>query len=91
MPGPSTKDPIVNLTLNGGRVTATFRDALFDATAREGISVNEFCLKAAAEKLAASGRQFSGVFSSGDLPRRGSMTDAAGNPTAQRGETSQCQ
>jgi hypothetical protein len=66
--GTSAKDPIVNIALKGGRVTATFRDALFDATAREGISVNEFCLKAAAEKLAASGRQFSGVFNSGDLP-----------------------
>lgn len=61
------QDPIVNLMLNGGRVTATFRQALFEATAREGLSVNEFCLKAAAEKLVASGRQFSGLFNSGDL------------------------
>ncbi|MBO9122792.1 MULTISPECIES: hypothetical protein [unclassified Rhizobium] len=61
------KDPIVNLMLNGGRVTATFREALFDATAREGLSVNEFCLKAAAEKLKASGREFSGVFHPGDF------------------------
>lgn len=61
------KDPIVNLMLNGGRVTATFREALFDATAREGLTVNEFCLKAAAEKLRASGRQFSGIFAPGDI------------------------
>lgn len=63
------KDPIVNLMLNGGRVTATFREALFDATAREGLSVNEFCLKAAAEKLQASGKHFSGVFRPGDVER----------------------
>lgn len=62
-------EPIVSLMLNGGRVTATFRQALFDATAREGLSVNEFCLKAAAEKLKASGRDFSGVFHPGDLAR----------------------
>jgi hypothetical protein len=65
----STPDRIVNLTLNGGRVTAAFRQALFDATSREGLSVNEFCLKAAAEKLKASGREFSGVFHPGDLVR----------------------
>jgi len=61
------KDHMVNLMLNGGRVTATFREALFDATAREGLSVNEFCLRAAAEKLRASGREFSGLFNPGDL------------------------
>lgn len=61
------RDPIVNVMLNGGRVTATFREALFDATAREGLSVNEFVLQAAAEKLMASGREFSGVFHPGDL------------------------
>ncbi|MGO7116286.1 hypothetical protein [Rhizobium leguminosarum] len=61
------KDRTVNLMLKGGRVTATFRDALFDATAREGLSVNEFCLKAAAEKLVASGRRISGLFYPGDL------------------------
>jgi len=63
----ATRDPIVPLMLNGGRVTATFRAALFDVTAREGISVNEFCLRAAAEKLRASGQRFSGVFSPGDV------------------------
>lgn len=57
----------VPIMLNGGRVTVTFRQALFDATAREGVSVNEFCLRAAAEKLRAAGRDFSGVFQPGDL------------------------
>lgn len=61
------RDRTVPIMLNGGRVTATFREALFDVTAREGISVNEFCLRAAAEKLRASGRQFSGVFHPGDI------------------------
>jgi hypothetical protein len=63
----SKRDPIVPIMLNGGRVTATFRAALFDATAREGISVNEFCLRAAGEKLCASGKRFSGVFAPGDV------------------------
>jgi hypothetical protein len=61
------RESIVNVMLHGGRVTATFRQALFDATRREGLSVNEFCLKAAAEKLAASGQHFSGLFNPGDL------------------------
>ena len=61
------RERTVAIMLNGGRVTATFREALFDVTAREGVSVNEFCLRAAAEKLAASGRKFSGVFHIGDI------------------------
>lgn len=58
---------MVNLMLRDNRVTAGFRAALFDATRREGLSVNEFVLRAAAEKLRASGRDFPGVFSSGDF------------------------
>lgn len=61
------RDPIVNLMLNGGRVTSGFRAALFAAASRAGVSVNEFVLTAAAEKLRASGSQFSGVFEPGDL------------------------
>lgn len=60
-------DRTVPIMLNGGQVTSTFRQVLFDATAREGVSVNEFCLRAAAEKLKARGREFSGVFKPGDL------------------------
>lgn len=62
-----SKTKIVNLMLRENRVTAGFRSALFDATQREGLSVNEFVLRAAAEKLRASGRDFPGVFSSGDF------------------------
>lgn len=61
------KDPIVNVMLNGGRVTSGFRSALFAAASRSGVSVNEFVLKATAEKLSASGSQFSGVFEPGDI------------------------
>jgi hypothetical protein len=61
------KDPIVNVMLNGGRVTAGFRTALFDAANRAGVSVNEFVLTATAEKLSASGSRFSGVFQPGDI------------------------
>lgn len=63
------KTEIVNLMLRDNRVTAGFRSALFDATRREGLSVNEFVLRAAAEKLRASGRDFPGVFSSGDFSK----------------------
>ena len=62
------KDPIVALMLTGGRVTAGFRAALFAASSRSGVSVNEFVLTAAAEKLRASGQHFSGLFETGDLP-----------------------
>lgn len=58
---------VVSVMLNGGRVTAGFREALFAAAARQGISVNEFVLLAAAEKLAAAGHSFPGVFHAGDL------------------------
>jgi len=64
----STKhEQIVNVLLQGGRVTSTFREALFDAAHRSGMSANEFVLMACAERLKASGREFSGVFRPGDL------------------------
>jgi hypothetical protein len=62
------KDPIVALMLTGGRVTSGFRAALFAASGRAGVSVNEFVLTAAAEKLRASAQRFSGLFETGDLP-----------------------
>lgn len=58
---------IVNVMLNGGRVTSSFRASLFAAAAREGMSVNEFVLTAAAEKLRSAGAPFDGVFAAGDL------------------------
>jgi len=61
------KTEIVNLMLRDNRVTAGFRTALFDATQREGLSVNEYVLHAAAEKLLKSGQDFPGVFNAGDL------------------------
>ena len=64
-------DQIVNILLRGGRVTSTFREALFDASSRQGMSVNEFVLQAAAEKLKESGREFSGVFHPGDFTELG--------------------
>lgn len=68
---PSTSPPrsaaAVPLMLMGGRVTAAFRASLFDAANRAGVTPNEFCITAAAEKLAQSGAQFPGVFRTGDL------------------------
>lgn len=62
-------DDIVAVALNGGRVTFGFRAALFEAAGRVGVSVNEFVLQAAADKLIASGHDFPGVFHAGDLSR----------------------
>lgn len=56
-----------NLTLVGARVVKQFRDELFDAADREGVSVNEFVLQAAAEKLIRKGATIPGVFRSGDI------------------------
>lgn len=53
--------------LRGATVMESFRDTLFDASNRAGMTPNEFCLQAAAEKLKHSGRQFSGLFSPGDI------------------------
>lgn len=53
--------------LRGANVMTSYRDALFDAANRAGMTPNEFVLQAAAEKLKATGRTFSGVFSPGDL------------------------
>ncbi|NSZ73035.1 hypothetical protein [Agrobacterium tumefaciens] len=57
----------VNIALRGARVTSSFRDNLFDAANRSGMTPNEFVLQAAAEKLKATGRNFSGLFAPGDL------------------------
>jgi len=45
-------DGPVNVMLTGGRVTSSFRQALFLAAGRSGMTVNEFALRAAGEKLA---------------------------------------
>lgn len=60
-------DGPVNVMLTGGRVTSSFRQALFLAAGRSGMTVNEFALRAAAEKLAKAGASFSGVFERGDI------------------------
>ena len=57
----------VNLFLNGSRVTPGFRSSLFDAANRAGMSVNEFVITAAAEKLKQRGASFPGVFRKGDF------------------------
>jgi hypothetical protein len=72
------KDPIVALMLTGGRVTASFRAELFAAASRAGVSVNEFVLQAAAEKLRATGKTFSGLFESGDIPDTNDNQPATG-------------
>jgi hypothetical protein len=68
------------LFLNGARVNRDFREALFDAANRAGVTPNEFCIPAAAEKLIASGKRFPGVFQANDFEMVGvvaSTQDAA--------------
>ena len=67
----------VNLFLNGGRVTSGFRSSLFDAANRAGISVNEFVITAAAEKLVSGGATIPGIFRPGDLAGRDNSAEAA--------------
>lgn len=55
-----------NLFLNGSRVTPGFRDAVFAAANRAGVSPSEFVLLSAAEKLMRRGIPFDGVFVRGD-------------------------
>ncbi|WP_206118655.1 hypothetical protein [Rhizobium laguerreae] len=77
-----SESAIVALSLTGGRVTKGFREALFDGAARAGISVNEFVLLAAGDKLVALGRDFPGVFAaekrSPDEPVRRDMRRSTG-------------
>lgn len=61
-------DRVVQIGLNGGRVLDTFRSALFSAAGREGVSVNEFVLRSAGERLQRDGYRFNGVFEIDDLP-----------------------
>jgi hypothetical protein len=63
-----SKASTAQLFLKGARVMSGFRDELFDAANRAGVTPNEFCITAAAEKLAAGGRRFPGVFRRGDHP-----------------------
>ncbi|MNL71145.1 hypothetical protein D3C87_1962560 [compost metagenome] len=62
-----SREITVNVALRGARVTSSFRDSLFDAANRSGMTPNEFVLQAAAEKLKATGSNFSGLFAPGDL------------------------
>lgn len=65
----SNQDPkrSCNLLLNGSQVTAGFREALFDAAGKSDLTLNEFVIARAAERLAADGYEFPGVFEAGDL------------------------
>lgn len=63
----SAREPKGYVALRGANVLESFRDHLFDASNRAGITPNEFVLQAAAEKLKRAGREFSGIFHKGDL------------------------
>lgn len=61
------REPKGYVMLRGATVMESFRENLFDAANRAGVTPNEFVLQATAEKLKRSGRDFSGVFHRGDL------------------------
>ncbi|GGD93441.1 hypothetical protein GCM10011390_10270 [Aureimonas endophytica] len=67
------------LFLRGARVNRDFHAALLDAANRAGVTPNEFCITAAAEKLIAGGRRFSGVFQANDFDTRDVVAPAARN------------
>lgn len=77
-----TGEATVSLMLTGGRVMSGFRALLFAAAARAGVSVNEFVLRAAGEKLRAGGAGFPGVFEPGDVPSGHADDPAARSPVA---------
>lgn len=73
------KDKIVPVNLVSGRVTMTYRAALFAAASRAGLTVSEFCLKAAGEHLASQGYGFAGVFEDGDMAAKAMPDPFAGD------------
>lgn len=76
------KQTIVPVMLNGGRVTLSFREALFSAAARAGTSVNEFVLRSTGRQLVASGFDVDGVFDPGDLLGANDNGDPGGGRVA---------
>ena len=67
MPNIDRIEPKVALMLTSAKVTPSFRENLFDAAGRCGMSINEFVLTATGEKLVRSGRVIPGVFRPGDI------------------------
>ncbi|WP_108461354.1 hypothetical protein [Devosia naphthalenivorans] len=59
------------LPLRGGNVLEDFCEALIIESNRSGQSVNEVIIRAAGERLAQRGLQFTGVFEPGDLDQLG--------------------
>jgi len=60
------------LPLRGGNILEDFADALVRESDRSGQSINEIIIRAAGERLAQRGHEFSGVFEPGDLDQLGS-------------------
>lgn len=58
----SASERSVHILLRGAQVTPAFRSAIFDVANRAGMTVNEFVLAAAGEKLRKLGRDFPSVF-----------------------------
>ena len=72
-------DRLVSVMLTDVRVTAGFRAALFSVCGRTGSTMNEFLIQAAAEKLAADGYGFTGIFEPGDITSKAAPDPFAGD------------
>jgi hypothetical protein len=59
------------ILLRGGNVLEDFKEVLVTESNRSGMSVNEVLIRAAGERLAQRGLQFTGVFEPGDLDQLG--------------------
>ena len=70
------RETVVPVMLTDVRVTKSFRETFFDAALQAGMTPTEFAVQAAAEKLASSGKTFSGLFHPGDI-EDGRLTELA--------------
>lgn len=70
---------VVPVLLRDVKVAAGFRASLFAAAARDGVGVEEFAIRAAAEKLKAAGAPFDGVFAAGDITSKNAPDPFSGS------------
>jgi hypothetical protein len=58
----------VKIAMDAAPVLASFRDEIHVAAHRAGMTIAEFALWSAAERLQRAGRSFAGLFEPGDMP-----------------------
>ena len=60
----------VKIPMDAAPVLASFRDEIHVAAHRAGMSIGEFALWSAAQRLQRAGHDFAGLFEPGDLPQK---------------------